>query len=733
MARPVGKPLILIVDDDPSTRWLAAEALIGAGFDVIEACDGGQGVACQGMHLPDLVLLDISMPVLDGYEVCRRIRQRAVGSVTPILVMTVKDDVEAIDQAFGAGATDFLVKPINLALLAHRVRYLLRAAAAFRESRESSSRLARAQRLARLVHWQCVDGRFEWSSDPLEMFGVTATQEPTPAAGIVEDLLGLVHAEDREQVRVAMMCGEPHQLDYRMVLPDGSVRLVHQEAEVDPAGDRAALFGATQDVTAMRMAEEKIARLAFFDEVTGLPNREFLRRYLDRCGLGGEQDRPLSVLSIDLGISNIKDSLAATDDAVLLAATERVVARLRDTCALRSLGAVVDPDRWDGDSLLARVGDDELALILRCDLGAALEIGERLATALAAGFSVQASEIVVAASIGLANFPVSVRDPAEVVASAHAAMVHSRELGRGSIAVFDAELRGRDQRRIEISRLLHRSVAKLRPPEPGEEFRLHYQPKIDPATGTLAGVEALLRWTPEGHAEIRPDHFIPIAEASGVIVPLGDWVLREACTQGARWIGGGVPLRVAVNISARQLREPTFVASVVRATSQAGFSPALLELEITEHVTMHDFEHAVRVLRELKAIGVQIALDDFGIGYSSLSYLSKLPIDTLKIDRSFILQVGKVPAAEAIPAAIIAMARSLGLRVVAEGVETEAQAEFLDRQGACELQGFLFARPMPAAELDAILAVAGPRSFRPSYRVSTPIPKLTTLGLEAVD
>jgi EAL domain-containing protein (putative c-di-GMP-specific phosphodiesterase class I)/PleD family two-component response regulator len=713
------QPLVLVIDDDESTRSLARASLAGAGFAVIEAVDSGEALQRQAVHRPDLLLLDLSMPLLDGYEVCRRVRQRAEGSVTPILVMTVKDDVDAIEGAFAAGATDFLVKPMNPALLAHRVRYMLRAAATFQESRDNASRLGRAQRLARLAHWQLLDGSFEWSSDPLAMFG---SPRPAPACSLVTtqsigDLLALVHPEDRAKVGSAIARGEPHELDYRMVLPDGRVRLVHQDAEADPGGPEGALLGATQDVTAMRLAEQQIIQLAFFDEVTGLPNREFMRRYLARVAHGEPATVPaLSVFSIDLGIARIKDSLSTSADALLVAAAARVVGRLGGG-VLHAHDPTIDPNLWDGDLLVARVGDDELVVVFRGGTPeAAAVVGEQLIFALSREFTIQESEIFITASLGLASFPAHVRDPLAVESCARQAMVHSRELGRGSVAVFDADLETCGRRRMEISRLLHRSMARLHAPQAAPEFQLHYQPKIDPTTGALAGVEALLRWRPDGHAPIAPDQFIPIAEATGVIVPLGDWVLREACAQGARWVDGGVPLRVAVNISPRQLREPRFVTHVVRAVAKAGFSPALLELEITEHVTMHDFEHAVSVLRELKALGVQIALDDFGIGYSSLSYLSRLPIDSLKIDRSFILQIGKVAAAEAIPTAIIAMARSLGLRVVAEGVETIAQAEFLDRQGACELQGFLFARPMPACELDQILAGTGTRSFRPTYR-----------------
>lgn len=707
---PKAAPLVLVVDDDAATRLLVREVLEPSGMRVLEAIDGEDALCQQAAYRPEAILLDILMPRLDGFEVLRRVRQRPAGAMTPIMVMTSRDDAEAVERAFELGATDFLSKPLSLPLLAHRMRYMLRAACAFQELHESARRLARAQRLARLAHWRMRDGLFEWASDPLLVFGGASESGRRSERGLRStsrlppfDLLSMVHPEDRALVAGALTQSQAHELDYRVLLPDGSVRLVHQDAEPDPSGPPGALFGATQDVTAVRRAEQQVMRLAFFDEATSLPNREFWRRAVATSALRG------AVISIDLGISRIKDSLGAADDKVLLAAVARVLAVVEvDAACPRcpipgEISMVPDPERWDGAALVARVGDDELAVMLRhwpADKVQAVAI--RLERALGESFLVEDAEISIAASLGVAASSEG-SDQSSVAQAAHAAMVTCRELGRSSAVVFDAAAAARSKRRLELSRLLHRAVAHLRMSDEAPEFALHYQPKIELGSGQLTGVEALLRWRPPGHGNVPPDEFVPIAEDTGVIVPLGEWVLRQACAQAARWLQAGLALRVAVNVSARQLRDPGFVVVVRRAAAGAELSLALLELELTEHVTMHDLDHSVTVLRELRDLGVQIALDDFGIGYSSLSYLSKLPIDVIKIDRSFILPVGKVAAAEAIPTAIIAMARSLGLRVVAEGVETIEQAEFLDKQGASELQGYLFARPMPAAELESLL------------------------------
>ncbi len=712
------QPTVLVVDDDEATRWLAREALQRAGLAVLEAADGEQAMSVLTAHRPDALLLDLYMPRVDGYQVLSWVSARAPSRATPVMVMTTRGEVESIERAFELGATDFVQKPLVLPLLPHRMRYLLRAAAAFQEVRESERRLSRAQRLARLAHWRVRQGAFEWSTDPLLVFGAAP---PAQRAGPAPELLALVHPDDAERVRAAMQRWEAHELDYRVVLPDGSSRLVHQDAEPDPSGPPGSLFGATQDVTESRRAELQSLQLAYYDEVSGLPNREFLRRVLaSPAARAGE----LAAIAIELGVARIRDALGDPEDVVLLAVIERVVRlvgagprwpRWPHGDALAA--AEVEPERAGGGALVARVGDDELAVIGRWDDAAARALAAALAAALARPLPVDDIEVVIAASLGVSSSRGPVDDLRQLARCAHVAMATSRKLGRATAAVFDRAHAATERRKVQVGRELHRAVARLH--DGGEpELRLLYQPKIELGSGQLVGVEALLRWRSPGLGEVGPDEFVPIAEATGVIVPLGDWVLEEACRQGARWLAQGAPLRVAVNVSPRQLRSPDFVARVLRVTSDHGLPPALLELEITEHVTMRDYEHAVAELGELRRLGVQIALDDFGMGYSSLAYLSRLPIDVIKIDRSFILPVGQLPAAEAIPAAILAMARSFGLRVVAEGVETLAQAEFLERHGAAEAQGYLFARPIAPAELERLLG--GERRFFGAPAVAPP-------------
>jgi diguanylate cyclase (GGDEF)-like protein len=418
-------PVVLIVDDDPGTRLLAGEALVAAGLDVIEAADGDEALWKLAEVRPDLVLLDIHMPALDGYQVCATIRRLPRLATTPVLVMTASDDVESVEHAFAVGATDFITKPLNLALLAHRVRYLLRAADAFFAADETARRLGHAQRLARLAHWRLVDGRIEWLGG--EGFA-------TDQSGVspVADLVALVHPDDRDRVANALVAGTSHHIDYRLLLADGSERMVHQEAElVDDAHAGLVLMGATQDVTELRLAERRIMRLAYFDELTGLPNRAFLHRYVARAVADAERyEHPMAVLAIDLDLfQRVNDTFGhAAGDAILREAGQRIAGCIR---AGDALVRTVDPDTWGGDAVAARVDGDQFVVVLgrirRADDAAT--VAQRLVEALAASFDVAGSPVFVSSSVGIATTPRCTR-PRTAAATATSSSTRPSRSGR---------------------------------------------------------------------------------------------------------------------------------------------------------------------------------------------------------------------------------------------------------------------------------------------------------------
>jgi diguanylate cyclase (GGDEF)-like protein len=697
MSDSLERALILVVDDDKMMRLLVSEVLLREGFDVVEAVDGPSALALYQDREPDAVLLDVMMPGLDGYEVCRRIRCLLDTRSVPILMMTGRDDVESIDAAYDAGATDFVPKPVPYSLLPHRVRYLLRVSQALRREREAGERLARAQRAARLVQWEHVlaDGSFHWSEEVTEIFGI-ARNDGVPG---VNALLRWVHPEDVATVKQALASFTPHRLDYRMVLPDGRERIVHHEAEwVDSEGRVAPrLVGAIQDMTERWLAERRAAQLAYYDPLTGLPNHTFLRNYLTRELSAPERgDQPLALLTLQMhGVNRLSDLHGqATGDQLI----SEVVARLRE-CVPKIEG--------DDSTLLTRTGADEFSVVLSKQVSAdsATQLARTMLERLAINYSLPHADVVLSSSVGIALHPEAGRSAEQLLQHAGAAMRHAREAGKDQCQVFVQAVHTRALRRMQMELGLRAALAIACQPgtpagAPSHGLDLHFQPRIALPEYAVTGLEALVRWNAPGLGTISPWEFIPVAEESGAIVQLGEWVLRTACTTVQRSMPN---LDVSVNISPRQFIQPGFVALVAEVLQSTGLPPRRLELEITEGVVMHGTEHTHRVMDELKALGVRIVLDDFGTGYSSLNYLVRFPIDTLKIDRSFVVGLPS-PRNASVIAAIMALARGLDLHVVVEGVETEEQLRHFVPYGALEIQGYYYSKPRPAGELTEWLA-----------------------------
>jgi diguanylate cyclase (GGDEF)-like protein len=432
-------------------------------------------------------------------------------------------------------------------------------------------------------------------------------------------------------------------------------------------------------------SEARLAYLAQFDPLTGLPNRTLLA---DRFSLMIVQARrrgvSLGVLFIDLDdFKLVNDTQGhAAGDELLQEAAKRLQSALRD-----------------GDTV-ARISGDEFAVILG-DLArpddAAL-VAQKIIDRLAAPATIQGQEVVVTASIGIATFPADGDNAETLLGAADAAMYRAKQSGRNAFQFFTADINQRTRARAQMGHELRRALER-------REFSLHYQPKIDLTNGQPCGAEALLRWNHPERGRVAPVEFIPVLEETGLIVPVGEWVLKRACEDLKSWQRLGAPaMPVAVNLSARQFRQHDLEARIRAIVSAAGIDPSLIELEITESQLMHDPDHAIQVLRALGAAGVRIAIDDFGTGYSSLAYLTRFPLASLKIDRSFVADVLDDEADATIVRTIIDMAHTLGFTVIAEGVELDSQAAFLRTLGCEQAQGFLFARPMPAEEFSALIA-----------------------------
>jgi len=565
---------ILVADDDAVVRLLAREALEQEGFRVVEAADGVAALAEFERIAPAAVLLDVAMPKLDGFGVCRWIRSQPNGRHVPVLMATAYDDIASIRTAYESGATDFITKPIHWPLLSYRVRYLMRASQAIGE-------------------WQ------------------------------------------------------------------------DQEA--------------------------RIRRLAYYDELTLLPNRnllmDLLPRYLQKAL---EDQQAVALLCLDLDhFKNVNDSLGHSQgDELIRGVAKRLMACIRE-----------------GD-LVARMGGDEFLIVLpgRNIEAAATEaatLADTIHRSLDRPFVLQGHELVAAASIGIALYPHDAGNPEDLVKHADTAMYGAKNLGRNTCQFFQREMNLQGLRRLTLVGAMRHALER-------DEFELYFQPQFSLTDRRICGAETLLRWRNSELGYVSPGEFIPLAEDIGIIRTLGEWVLETACTIKREWMRTGLCgsefERIAVNVSPRQIWYPDFAARVVAILERVGMELVCgLELELTESSLMRPTEEVTNTFHALKELGIHFAVDDFGTGYSSLSYLQRFPLDVLKIDQSFVRNCTESPGDAAIVRAIIAMAHGLGLEVIAEGVETDAQAEFLSGHGCRLMQGYRFGRPVPRAEFEELL------------------------------
>jgi diguanylate cyclase (GGDEF)-like protein/PAS domain S-box-containing protein len=508
-----------------------------------------------------------------------------------------------------------------------------------------------------------------------------------------DNIFSRVHPEDMPEVlaafkRVLEHRGFAQTIELRVRHADGGWRII--EAIGRNLLDQPAVEGIVvnaRDVTERTRMREELARQAVHDHLTGLPNRVLL---LDRLGLALErvarQSSSLAVLFVDLDhFKLVNDTLGhSAGDELLVAITGRLRAAMRPA------------------DTIARFGGDEFVVLCE-DVGSvdgALAVASRLESALAAPFTLAGRELFVTMSVGIALGHDPGIDAEALLSEADSAMYRAKERGRHRIEVFDERLRSDAIRRLETESALRRGLER-------GEFELWYQPQVDLVQGRVVGAEALVRWRHPVAGLVLPDRFVPTAEETGLIVPIGTWVLREACSEATRWPSADdEPLLVSVNLSARQVNDPDLLAVVEAALLDSGLEPARLVLEITESAVMQDAARSIEILHGLKALGVGLATDDFGTGYSSLSYLQQFPIDYLKIDRSFVKDLGIGANTRAIVASVITMARSLGMRTVAEGIEEQAHIDALRSLGCDFAQGYWYARPLPVDALRELLREA---------------------------
>jgi diguanylate cyclase (GGDEF)-like protein len=685
MSKSITPVRVLIADDDAILREIASAMLKEAGFGVQTVPSGDAAVAACALRMPDIVLLDVEMAEGDGYQACANIRSLPGGADLPIVMVTGCDDTASIDRAYEAGATDFVVKPINWTLLAHRIRYVMRGARtieALRFSEQKNAALLKA----------IPDGIFLVDSagvvghcfSPIAGLGAAAIDGE---AKLFFDLIpGTMRGHAMDCLSSALR-GEPAVFEFSLEAKAQSMR--HFECRYLP-NSAGQVLAIVRDVTARKETDARIHRLAYFDALTGLPNREWIREYLAQSLTEARRrGRHLALLYVDLDqFKRINDTLGhGTGDALLRQVAER-------------LQATFDQDGMDGvQGQIARVGGDEFIVVLTgiSDAAQPEQMAKRILSMHAAPLLQASYELVVTPSIGIATFPEHGNDAQSLLKNAEGAMYEAKSSGRNQLRVYDSAVNARALKRLSLEMELRKAVEN-------SSLEVYYQPKYDARTLKMTGGEALLRWFHPERGQIPTGDFIAVAEETGLIADIGQWALQQVCRDLNQWHGEGLALpHVAVNVSGRDFMHPEALLRLSETVTQANLSPSLFELELTEGVLMRDAEAGRRSLLALKEFGFALAVDDFGTGYCSLNYLKRFPLDTLKIDRSFVDDIDKDPDDAAIVRAIIALGHSLDLKIVAEGVATLAQLQFLQAEACDAIQGFLMSAAVPAASFAELL------------------------------
>jgi diguanylate cyclase (GGDEF)-like protein/PAS domain S-box-containing protein len=538
-----------------------------------------------------------------------------------------------------------------------------------------------------MLDWNLVTDQLWRSENYEQLFGHGASEAETNMAAWFEH----IHPDDRARVQeqlLALVKSADNQWrdEFRLVRADQKVVHVFARGYISRVEDGSArrMIGVLQDITERKEQEERTRFLADHDELTELPNRSLFRQALNKALQRAERSgKMLSILFFDLDrFKNINDSLGHdAGDEVLRAVAERLIACVRKV------------------DVVARFGGDEFAVLTE-GLTAedqASTVARKILDALSKPMILAGRQYRPAASIGISTYPTDGRDVQSLLKNADIAMYRAKEEGRGTFQFYSEMLNTHSVQRLEFESNLSNALNN-------REFVLYYQPKVDLATGRVTGLEALIRWNSPQLGFVSPGDFISIAEETGLIVPMGRWVAQTACVQNRAWQKGGLPqLRIAINISARQMSDKGLVEFLSDTVKKTGLTVDSLELEITESAVMSNQEHAEKVLNELKGLGFHLTMDDFGTGYSSLAYLKRFPFDSVKIDQSFVRGIPESKDDGAIVEAIIAMARSLQLKVVAEGVETKEQFDFLCKLGCDQIQGYYYSKPIPSNEVVKLL------------------------------
>jgi diguanylate cyclase (GGDEF)-like protein len=681
---------VLIIDDDPAFTLLASETLEQAGFDARIACNSREAVASFENDKPDLVLLDVELPGSNGFDLCATLRLMSPGVDVPIIMVTGHDDTASIAQAYQVGATDFIHKPVLWPTLPHRIGFILRA-------RDNMRALQLSEQKNRTLLQALPDTIFIVGRDGALVEHITGDDKGSGRSLVGKQLEQVLPTGVARAARQAISGLARSDLStYEFVVGRGKEQRSF-EARLRPQPDGTLLI-ITRDTTERQKAKARIEYLAYYDILTGLANRQqFVRESGSAIRAAKESGQMMALLYLDLDrFKRINDNLGhSVGDALLKNVARRLEQSTRPTDMVAAAADTQQPAR----ARVARLGGDEFVVLLTglTDEAQTATVANRIRQSLGEPLDCGGHRLVVTPSIGIALYPQDGTDIEDLLVKADMAMYQAKDQGRNGIAFYGHSMAVRSLGRLELEN-------DLRGAFQNGDFQIYYQPKIELSTGAIIGVEALLRWQHATRGWIAPDIFIPVAEETGLIAELGDWVIREACKQLNIWASEGLGyLSIAVNVSVQQFARADFVESVLRTLWQYSVKPEQLELEITESLLMRNVDDTTSCMKRFRAAGVTLSIDDFGTGYSSLGYLRQFPVDALKIDRSFVKDLHTSDDDAAICAAIIAMARELKLKVIAEGVANAEQLEFLRKHRCDQAQGYLISKPIPVADLERLL------------------------------
>lgn len=670
---------VLVVDDDRSLRFHSRHVLEACGLDVYEAEDGSQALDALKRGGFDTILLDVCMPGMDGFTACRELRRLTAGEFLPIIVVTGTDDSNALERAFQSGATDFATKPINWMKLKNRIRYLMNARLMSNDLVSTEKhRDALLDTIPDTILRMNMDGIVLDVKSPHYGFDITKFAL-RPGSCFHEALPAPAQKQSREAIAALLSGVRPQQFELEL---EQEGQLYFFDVRMVTAGNDE-LVAMLRDFSERHRAEAEIRKLAYYDQVTGLPNQELIRKKIpEHVSAAAGRAGMVSVMRLNmLGLDNAKSILGLDRTNQLF----RILAQRLSALVAHGTDVVAEQP-----PLVGRVSEAGFAIV-RNDFDSkdkmqhfAASMQQHIAEKIVLG----GYEINLASRVGTATYPDDDMDGSGLLEKAEVVLEQANRTRHAGPLFYSTELGERSANRVRMSKKLQLAI------ENGDLY-LEYQPKVDACSRNIIGVEALIRWHIPGYGPVSPTEFIPLAEESGLILAIGEFVLQEACRQSRRWSDDGyrvVP--IAVNFSGHQFNQRGLVKGILNTLETYAVENENIEVELTESVALENSARVQSILGELRELGIRTAIDDFGTGYSSLSSLRKFQFHTLKIDRSFISDLNQIPRTGSIIEGIITMGHALDMKVVAEGVEEEHQLEFLRDQNCDVIQGYLTGKPV---------------------------------------